>query len=1383
MELAPRKPEADRTYESKDIFSSSAKIDGPVLAALWRNLIETGVMIDASRVAESILSPDRISEAVNESINVSTNTITPELKAFLRTKETKDLYRKLNGGIELDISKVTTESVKGINKVVQFLYYRQQGINIANFGDIPEKAEPQTIESILPSSVLTQENRLEYCLKSSGLFNLSEINALVDFAKSKVRVSAVVSYLLAHSSAEKYNDIWNTFFGKKDAIGMRYYDKLLSSAEKIHVSLKDGIDNDLIPGLGYVKKDGKLVRKMIELPSFFKDGKTVKRKVDSRTTVLTGHKYVLPMEKKDGDLAQYIDQFIPGMNINEQEDPDKHPGLSYEAVRRRSLETRKLAVLQMIKAGFVNSMCDPLEFNLVLDGKFDSGLLNQVADRNVAYPAGIISRFSQTVYVEDGNDRIVIYADLRDFGNDPHNVKKDANVEAIKLYPFWGKTEVAKAYGAGKTLVGNMWPAFGLWHSRGDFFTKERSAGLRKILGIREISIEMSEEDREKEMKRYNVRPISAAPIYTSDNNKSGELKELCVKPMLARAYNLLINDLSPIRAAFTGGPMGSDFITPNYNQSVVDEGTFTPTSILIANESRANFMMSFYPKFAKIYEMFDAASSPGSSGKSLLVPAQIQEVIKLLIFEGSKSESKDKWEKYLGTESYKAPLYIAAYLTIAHATWFEQHSAEIDQLNSQPEQSFLQRLFQVKNIFGLNFFKINLPAESLSVIATYPWIAFAEGLFKKVSGAEKKLVGKPNENNPNYEFYKTVLLSSLEKIFDRNEDKNVASSEAIKFMFDLNAIRNWLDIDKMLAPREDGEPVVPNSDFFPIFGAYFGDIFHDIILQRANAHDNLNLKVLPFVRSKQISLVREYLIMRGVDLKHDLNEFSNPETLEYLTKNGFNNLTGAKLARMMAEDFSEIVDQVSGPSLKSRLDLIKDVFGNTASQRKLDFIRRLHTYYMRANLNINPVDINITSRGEIKVPDGYNGLAPAAYSYRDFCCAMFAAFEYLDTMMSDSYGGEIAGNIVELFDKTRERLNSYRVSGEDQDLNLSELRDVLNNRQFYNDGDTRHRNRVSFFSGGSIVISKDIDTITSKIVYYAKALAPWLPGVQIKYFTDGTNLRLDPREVQTHPSDGEKDVTVQSMLRKAFRAAIGENMNSVIRPLDHAILKVFAGYGESSGKSQTNKVGLRRVFDELTGWETKGLNDEKKLKKKLDEEGEEDDSVHRQGAKESSKKAKDLLMSNIGTANKVVGGAEKLLEAIRFPGKVGLGIGAAILAATVFPLISVPFIAGLPLGVLTLVIGRRIDSNLANTKEGRPIPEEEQHYAYATQRIIIEGLMKGFHSTYNATNPIDRFRHWFSGQALSYLPTDSSLEAEKVETVVDIFANFKLPNKDKNKK
>lgn len=1376
MELAPRRIDSVPAIEAVDIRRSSSKIEGSVLAALWESLKENGVTDDPLK----ILSSDRITEAVSEAIDHTTNTITPELSEFLNTKETKDLYKKLNGGAELDLGRLDKDVVRSINKVVQFLYYRQQGINIANFGDIPKDADPMKIYDLINPFVYEKEKRLRFCLESSGLFNSNEIMGLTEFTHAKVRVSAVISYLLNQTDASVYNDIWGQFFGKKDAMGMRYYDMLFSSAEKVHISLKDGIDNDLIPGLGYVKRDGKLVRRTIQLKSLA--GKFEKRNVDSRTNVLTGHKFVIPNVKFDSDdLSQFIDAYIPGMN--EPEGDPRHPGLSYETVKRRSLEFRKSSARQMIKLGLVNSMCDPLELKLLLEGKFDTASLNQVSNRNVAYPAGIVSRFSQTVYVESGNDKFTIYADLRDIGNNPNNIDKTTPVEEIEkitLYPFWGKTDVAKGYGAGKTLIGNMWPAFALWYSRVDFFTRERTPALRKILGIKYISIDKSDAEREKEMKQFNVKPISAAPIYIADKN--GKVEELCVKPMLARAYNLLINDLSPIRASYTRGPMGSDFVVEDYTQKVVDENIFTPTSILVTNESRPNFMMSFYPKFGDIYKIFDSISSPGSSKTSLLVPAEIREVIKKMFYEGSENESKDKWEKYLGDKIYKVPLYIAALLTISYATWHESQAGAFDQIKSQPENTFLSKLWTIKHTLGTNFFKISLPKESLAVIASYPWIAFTEELFKVLTKNERSLIGKPNENNPNYEFYKTVLLGDLDKV-DPEAGSEESKLEAVKFMFDLNAIRNWLDIDKMLAPRESTDPAIPDSDFFPILGAYFGDIFHEKIMERANSHTKLNLSVLPFVRSRQISLVREYLIMRGTELGRDLGDFSNPEILNYLSANGFNNPIGARLARMMAQDFSEMVDQVSVDSLKSRETLLSEVFGRAENTRKNEFVRRLHMNYMRANLNINPVDMNLTSRGEIKVPDGFNGIAPAAYSYRDFCCAMFAAFEYFDTRMSDSYAGERASQIVDLFDITRERLNSYRESGPDQDLNFSELKDVLNNRQFYKDGDTRNRNRVSFYSGGSIVISKDIGTVTSKLVHMAKALKPWLSGAQIKYFTSGSNLRLDARETQTHPTDGEKDVTVQSMLKAAFKSAIGENMNSVIVPLNYAILKVFAGYGEKSGKSQTNKVGLRRVFDELTGWESKGLKDHEKMQKKLKEEGEEGETIHRQNARESEAKAKDLITSNLGNANKLIGGAAKLLDAVRFPGKVGLALGGTVLALTVGPLISVPFFLGVPLGALALVIGRRFDSNWANTRDGSPIPEEEQQYAYASQRIIIEALMKGFNSTYNATNPINKFRHWFSGQMLSYLPTDSTLQAEEIVPIVETFANFKLPNNEKNKK
>jgi len=1351
---------AERVEIKVDINKRSDPIEGPVLAALWENL-RTGSDMTAKNYDENLIfDPETISVALEEALKVEGPKHT-ELLVFLSSDESKILASKLKAEIDLgDIG--SDKSRKGVKRLVMFLYYRHQMFNIANIPNVPENTSiPGDIEHILPQKALTLENRLKVCLEnaiSAGLFDKTEVNSFMAFSAAKLRLSTTLSYFIAKKDEKEgkdFNYVWNQYIGAIDSYGMKQYKLLLQYSKSLHISFKDGI-KDYFYGLGYNQKsDGTIERRKILLENKF--GEPIPRNADSRTKLITIHTYVLP-DNSDSAYLELVKLWLPGL----------------EKVSS-SIKDIKKTVRSLLKSwDCVNSKCDPLAFRLS-DGRFSTGLLNSVADRNVAYPAGLVARL-ESFFTEEGNDSILPYWES------PDRIDKGK-----PIYPrlFWGETEARKGSDSGKSRIGNVWPAFALFFGRKDFFLKVH---LPEVFGIKFIDVEMKPEDRDKEISRLGVKTFSA-PIYVYQGDKKnncGKLQEVFVRPVIANAYNLILESLGNIRMIFIGKALadkGSEIVA---GKVAVTEKLFEPTSIVTADDSRRGINMSNLPKWMKMFELFDKFTSPGGEGVSLTSAPAVFEVMKTMVFQGNDNQYKDNWWKYI-PDKIRIPLIHSAFLTISHAVWHEAQSYNLSTFMTGAESYMLRRLMQIRRLIGNALFSVNDQKRSLAALPSYPYISFLGNIYDKLSTEEKEANGmvsryfsETKESNPANALFEKNFFSSIFKDIGEKKLEEIEGvrrqAEAFKALCDLSAVKNWLNYDEMVKAN------APDHHYLPFLGAFWGDLLWEGV-NESKQGEELNKDLT--VRSKQVELVREYLKSREESGK-SLNGFDGKALLDF-EKNGFCNKEGAKLAKMMADDFNEVV--VKGLEVNQgsqRVNYLVNLY--IKKPLMFGFIKRISDNFNLIGSTVNGIEI-VNRDVVIKKQDGYYGLAATAYTYRDFCCAVVGGYEYIDTKMPDSYAGEIAGKIARKVGEIRANLNLYMESGEREDLNYSLMSRALNPQGEYKAGKAVHsHSRRAYYQNYYTLLSRPC-LLTDTLVAQAIAIAPFNIGEQNTNFTDGTPEAIDLNETEKPKSDSEHDESVETWVIGTLKEMPFVNYDHHENAYRNIFLKIFAGYGRESGMSHRNP-GLRELFKNVLGWEMKSLNEKEKIDKLRQEDQKDGEGVQNAIEKPLENVGKGVLNKLLGSIG-LAGTFTKIMEQdfIKFiPSKGGLLLAGSIpILSSAIPLVMTGSnfaqiwaagATGIPgaFVAMGLALGFRIvDHQLSkyDILRLRWRTPEEQNYSYLSQNIILKILKEMYKH-----NPNDKFARFLLGN----LPQNTSLRFEHLRYQLDLTARMKIRNVDKDK-
>lgn len=1365
---------AERVEVRVDINKRSDPIEGPVLSKIWENLRSGRNMTSRNYDENLIIDPETISKAIEDSLKKGGLELTQMIK-FLSSAESQILARRINAEIDLG-NMESPKSIKGATKLVMFLYYRQQIFNIANIPDVPEFTSIPG-ELITPIAALKLQERFNYCIKSaqlSGVFTDRETKSFIDFAAAKLKVSVNLSFLLSKRNTpdgdKDYIVTWEQFFGSMTSQGMKQYELLLESSKELHISLKEGL-TDYFFGLGYDQKpDGTLVRRKISITDKFGNEHT--RNADSRPELLSEHTYVFP-DDSDAKVIELLKHWVSGL----------------ESIAP-SIKAIKDTIKHLIKSNYVNSKCDPVTFRL-LESNFDTRLLNEVANRNVAYPAALVTRL-EALFTEDGNDIILPYWETKPL-KDPITKKyilprRDAKGDLILPRLFWGDTDARKGGSAGKGRIGSVWPAFALFFGRKDFFTKTH---LKEALGVDYVDVELSDAERETQMKDKKVKGFKNAPIYVyrgDKDNNCGRLQELCVKPVIANAYDLVLKYLANLRMAFIGVPFkdnGSSFAT---GKEPITENLFSPTSILRVDNARNGISRSNLPKWSKMFKLFDGFTSPGSEKTSLTTATDVFDVIKAMVFQGSENEIKDSWWKYV-PDKMKIPLIHSAFLTISHAVWHEAQSYTLSTLMSGAESYMLRRLMQIRRLIGNSLFSVNDQKRSLASLPSYPYVSFLEKIYDGLSDEEKEAGGmakqhfaETKESNPANAFFEKSFFTSIFKDIQTSKLREIDSikqqAEAFRALCDLSAVKNWLNYEEM------SKADAPDEHYLPFLGAFWGDLLLEGVT--ADKHGNDLNKDLT-VRSKQVELVREYLKSREESGK-PLNGFDSKALFDF-EKNGFYNKEGAKLAKMMADDFKEIVKELEVNQGSQRVNYLVNLY--IKKPLMFGFIKRISDNFNLIGSTVNGIEI-VNRDVVIKKQDGYYGLAATAYTYRDFCCAVVGGYEYIDTKMPDSYAGEMAGKIARKVGEIRANLNFYMESGEREDLNYSLMSKALNPQGEYKAGKAIHsHSRREYYQNYYTLLSRPC-LLTDSLVASAIAVAPFEIGEQNTNFTDGTPEALDLNEVEKPRSDSEHDESLETWVTGILKEMPFVGYDHHENAYRNIFLKIFAGYGRESGMSHRNS-GVREIFKGILGWEMKSLNEKEKLDKLRKEDQIEGEGVQNAIEKPLENVGKGFLNKILGSIG-LAGAFTKVMEEDfikNIPSKGGLLVVGSI--PVISSIISSGFVIGVSnfaqLGVAAsaglipavglmgvALVFRFADHQLSKYDPFhffRKRTPEEQHYSYLTQNIIL----KIFKEMYK-NDPKSNFARFFLGN----LQQNTSLRFESLKYQLDLTARMKIRNVDKDK-
>lgn len=1335
--------EAHNPVEKKEnIFAKSAKIEGAALPFLWENLRE-GKSISAGNFdTDRLIDQATIAEAIRE--DMKPGRIRAEISKFISSPQSKELSRKL--GAEVDFNNLSSDqSIKAVTKLVSFLYYRQQIFNICNFPDSPQKTSIRGELSLsLSQEVWKLQDRLNYCIDNVESFTPSEKKALKGFAFAKIKLSATLSYMVnqVDSPENEYSKVWNDFFGRENAPGMPFYNDVLKYSKELHISFNNAL-TDFFHGLGYDRDpSGKLTRRQITL---VRKGKSYTREVDSRPDLLLNHVGVMP---DNSQLGRFIENYIPDLKK-----------LTINGVTLTLKQQLERVTKILDSRNWVNSQCDPLMFRLYT-ADFDTGLLNQLAERNIGGPAGLISRAAESFYREQGNDKFKQYP-ITEVVN---------GVKVKKSELFWNETIQHKGSAANKFRIGSIWPAFAIWYARVDIFMKY---GLfDKFFGVKYVSV-LNEQERAHEMSTNNVMGLSESPLYKDIN---GELREVMVKPIIARAYNLLIRELDNLRICWIGKmPSGdiSDYVIgkePKTKNSTTREFENTSEDLFTVNgltggKDKKGVFNSLYTKFAKIFESFDKLSSPGSEDLALLNPSKVFELMKKLLYGGENTTSQDMWDKYLPNK-YKLPLITSALLNLSFAVWQKNVDYQYLTLSGTTEVQLLSKITQLKNFIGGTFFSIRKPDRSLAALESYPYIRFLENIYKNLSRNEKRVIkakGSPKTSNPSEALYDNVLLADYfqnpRAILNSDEDEKVL--DVIKIKSDLAAISSWLSLDRI----NPNEPM----DYLPILGAYWGDILHGIVAH-AQHHPNEDLTADPHVRSRQVAMIQAYLDMRQklnkpltyVDAGGRTVNLGTKNALEYFERNGFMNERGGQLAKMMATDYQNILGEVLSRDGTEVLDYLEQ----PQNVEIKGFLSLFHNFFTSVNLEANGVP-RLDRKLVEKNPDGFSGIAAAALSFKDFCAAIVGTYEVLDTKMSTSYAGEASGAIARNIHNLRERMNKYWESGEFEDFNISHFAKNINPTGSYKAGKPKpDQDRITYYGDGyPLYLSKLPGTMTGVVAAYCMAAAPLSLGGE--KFIKGTNDALDQRTTKELPFDED-----ENSLEKHFRHSVEQHgkvsfdhAEGVIRDI---FGNVFLGHSPDSGRMITNKWKSAWLLNKTVGWWARsGEKDEKNIARQEEAKGGKiDEGIQAAGAMQPLRAAGKQLGKRIWGIGYLLNKVGEGVEGIKNLPLLGMVAVAAAFSST-----------GLVGSVVSTLIAtfpvRFLDSwaesmNFRKLKKKNP---HEQYYSFWSQKMIIEGARRIYYSD----NQIP-FVKGLAQAVLANFPVNTSLEMRQIEPTLNIHVDYNLP-------
>jgi len=1340
--------EARNPVEIKEnIFAKSAKIEGAALPFLWENLRESRSISAGDFDTDRLVDHSTIAEAIREDMKPG-RPIRAEISKFISSPQSRELSRKL--GAEVDFNNLSSDqSIKAVTKLVSFLYYRQQIFNICNFPDIPQDASIRGDLSLsLSQEVWKLRDRLNYCIDNVESFTPNEKKALKGFAFAKIKLSATLSYMVnqVDGADYKYSKVWNDFFGRENSPGMPFYNDVLKYSKELHISFNNAV-TDFFHGLGYDRDpSGKLTRRHITL---VRKEKPYTREVDSRPDLLLNHVGVMP---NNSQLERFVDNYIPDLKkltIN---------GVPLTLKQQlahvtKILDTRK----------WVNSQCDPLMFRLYT-ADFDTGLLNQLAERNIGGPAGLISRAAESFYREQGNDKFKQYS-ITEVVN---------GVKVKKSELFWNETIQHKGSAANKNRIGSMWPAFAIWYARVDIFLKY---GLfEKFFGVKFISV-LNEQKRAQEMSTNNVMELSESPLY---KDVGGELKEVMVRPIIAKAYNLLIRELDNLRILWIGKmPSGdiSDYVIgkePKTKNSTTREFVYASDDLFTVNgltggKDKKGVYNSLFPKFSKIYESLDKLSSPGTEDLSLLNPAKVFELMKKLLYGGENTSSQDMWDKFLPNK-YKLPLITAALLNLSFAVWQKNVDYQFTILSKTKEVQLLSKITQLKNFIGSKFFSIRNPDRSLVALESFPYIRFLEEIYNKNLSPNEKRVMKakasPRTSNPSDALYDNALLAdyfqSPRAVLNSDEDEKVL--DAIKIKSDLSAISNWLALDRI----NQKEPL----DYLPILGAYWGDILHGIV-EHSQHHPNEDLTVDPNVRSRQVAMIQAYLGMRQklnepltyVDAGGRTINLGTKNALEYFEKNGFMNERGGQLAKMMATDYQKILGEVLSRDGTEVLEYLEQ----PQNEEIKGFLTLFHNFFVTINIEANGVP-RLDRKLVEKKPDGFSGIGGAALAFKDFCAAIVGTYEVLDTNMGTSYSGEAAGKIARNIHNIRERMNKYWVGGEYEDFNISHFAENINPAGSYKAGKPKpNQDRITYYGDGyPLYLSKLPGTMTGVVAAYCMAAAPLCLGGE--EFIKGTNDALDQRTTRELPFDED-----ENSLEKHFRHSVEQHgkvsfdhAEGVIRDI---FGNVFLGHRPDSGRMITNKWKSAWLLNKTVGWWARsGEKDEKNIARQEEARGGKiDEGLQAAGAMQPLRAAGKQLGKRIWGIGFLLNKVGEGVEGVKNLPLLGM-VAVAGITGGIF---SAPFVTSVVASLVATFPVRFLDSwvesmNFKKFKKKSPL---EQYYSFWSQKKIIEGARKIYYS--NNQSP---FLKGLAQAVLGNFPVNTSLEMRQIEPTLNIHVDYNLP-------